>query len=203
MREAFNTPWKLWNELLRWLVLPLVRFSFFINRIPWKGDYRFYGLPIIQKHRQSCILIGSGLGLRSTVRSNPLGPYHPVTLCTWKSGAVLEIGAKFSMSGGTICSAQKITIGNNVVIGANTTIIDTDFHPLDPQGRFFHPQEAKTIPVQIDDDVFIGMNCVILKGVHLGQGCVIGAGSVVSRDVPAGMIAAGNPAKIIGATSPG
>jgi len=64
--------------------------------------------------------------------------------------------------------------------------------------RRLRPQDAKIAPVVIEDDVFIGMNCLVLKGVTLGRGCVVGAGSVVTRDVPPGMVAAGNPAKVIG-----
>ncbi len=111
---------------------------------------------------------------------------------------MLKIGAGFAMSGGVICAAKSITIGDRVTVGANTTIVDTDFHPLNPQIRNVRPQGAKTAPVIIEADVFIGMNCLILKGVTIGSGSVIGAGSVVTRDVPAGVIAAGNPARVVG-----
>jgi acetyltransferase-like isoleucine patch superfamily enzyme len=140
---------------------------------------------------------GKRLNLRSSVASNPLGPNHPVILCTREPGAVLGIGDNFAMSGGSICAAEKITIGNYVTVGANTSIVDTDFHPLNPKFRYRHPQEAKTAPIVIEDEVFIGMNCLILKSVTIGQGSVIGAGSVVTKDVPAGVIVAGNPAGII------
>jgi len=148
------------------------------------------------------MIFGDGLALRSSVHSNPLGPNHPVILCTWQTGAVLEVGANFGMTGGTLCAAECIKIGNNVAVGANSTIIDTDFHPLDPAERRLHPAEAHTAPIIIEDDVFIGMNCLILKGVRLGQGCVVGAGSVVTRDVPPKAIAAGNPARVVGAVHP-
>jgi acetyltransferase-like isoleucine patch superfamily enzyme len=68
---------------------------------------------------------------------------------------------------------------------------------LEPGIRRTSPQSAQTAEITIEDDVFIGMNCLILKGVKIGQGSVIGAGSVVSRIVPAGVIVAGNPASII------
>lgn len=155
------------------------------------------GIPIIQKHRDSQMTFGSGLQLRSTVSANPLGANHPVVLCTWNSGASLIIGNNFGMTGGTICAAESIKIGNNVTIGANTTIIDTDFHPLDSQVRKVAPSRGCTNPIVIEDDVFIGMNCLILKGVCIGRGSVIGAGSVVTRSIPPGVIAAGNPAQVI------
>ena len=197
MNKAFHTPWKIWNEFHRWIVYPQVRLLFAMNGIPWGSNWRIYGAPIIQKHRQSRMKFGSGLGLRSTPGSNPLGVNHPVILCTWEAGAVLEIGDNFGMTGGSICAAEKISIGNNVAIGANTTIIDTDFHPLDPDLRRLHPQQAKTAPITIEDDVFIGMQSMILKGVTIGRGAVVGAGSVITRDIPAYTVVAGNPAKIL------
>ncbi len=101
------------------------------------------------------------------------------------------------MTGGVICASQKIRIGNNVNIGANTSIVDSDFHPIDPSLRRTQPQQANSFPIVIEDDVFIGMNCLILKGVTIGKGTVIGAGSVVSKNLPPFSIAAGNPAKVI------
>lgn len=195
--QAWHTPWKIWNELWRWLAYPQVRLLFAVNRISWGHGWHFYGVPIIQKHRHSRMTFGSGLQLRSSLRSNPLGPNHPVILTTWWPGAVLEVGANFGMTGGVICAAKAVIIGNNVAVGANSTLIDTDFHPLDPAQRKMRPAEAKTATVVIEDDVFIGMNCLILKGVTLGRGSVVGAGSVVTKDVPPGVIVAGNPARIV------
>jgi acetyltransferase-like isoleucine patch superfamily enzyme len=140
---------------------------------------------------------GPGLQLRSSTMSNPLGINHRLLLATLESGAVLQVGANFGMSGGSICVAERVTIGDSVAVGANTTIVDTDFHPLDPQARHLAGAPAATAPVVIEDDVFIGMGCLILKGVTVGRGSVIGAGSVVTKSVPAGVIAAGNPARVI------
>ncbi len=198
LQHSLDTPWKIWNKIWLWLAYPAARFLFWSSGIPWGKGWKLYGLPVIQKHRRSRVEIGPGFSLRSSLRSNPLGPNHPVVLCTWKEGAVLKIGADFAMTGGTICVAQCITIGDRVSVGANSTIIDTDFHPLHPETRRARPEEANTAPVTIEDDVFIGMNSLILKGVTIGRGSVIGAGSVVTRSVPPGSIAAGNPARIVG-----
>lgn len=197
LKKAFDTPWKVANELQRWMVYPHIRLLFAFNRIQWGKNWRFYGIPIIQKHRGSQMVFGPALQLRSNLRSNPLGPNHPVILSTWDAGSHLEVGTNFAMTGGSICTTERITIGDYVTVGANTTIIDTDFHPLDPEIRRLHPQDAQSAPIHIESDVFIGMNCLILKGAHLGRGCVIGAGSVITRDVPPGMMAAGNPAQVI------
>jgi acetyltransferase-like isoleucine patch superfamily enzyme len=195
--RAWDTPWKVWNELRRWLAYLRVRLLFAMNCIPWSRGWRFYGVPIIQKHRRSLMRFGPGLSLRSSVRSNPLGPNRPVIITTWQAGAVLETGANFGMTGGTICAAGRIKIGDNVTVGANAAIIDTDFHPLDSEQRKSRSSAGQTAPVTIEDNVFIGMNSLILKGVTIGQGSVVGAGSVVTKDVPPGVIVAGNPARIV------
>lgn len=88
-------------------------------------------------------------------------------------------------------------IGDNGVIGANTKIVDTNFHPTDSIQRWAKPSEGRIAEVAIEDNVFIGMNSLVLKGVRIGEGSVIGAGSVVARDVPPGVIVAGNPAVFV------
>lgn len=197
VRAAVDVPWKARNEIERLLLLPLARVQFALSGIAWLGGMKLYGLPIIQRHRQSTLTIGANASLRSTVRSNPLGANHPCVLSTRRPHAVLTIGDDFGMTGGSIVCEERITIGDRVWMGANAVILDTDFHPLNPAHRAENPLDGATAPVIIEDEVFIGMQAIILKGVTLGAGCVIGAGSVVTRDVPPAMIAAGNPAKVI------
>jgi len=196
LRQASAMPWKAGNEIRRWLILPLAWWA--LRGIEIGAGWRFYGLPIIQRHRRSQIRIGQGMNLRSTPRSNPLGANHPVIISTRRAGAQLIIGDDFGMTGGSLVCDECISIGDRAWVGANAIITDTDFHPLDPQVRRARPLDAKTAPVEIADDVFIGMNALILKGVRIGERAVVGAGSVVSRDVPAGAIVAGNPARVIG-----
>ena len=195
--RVLDTPWKVWGELGRALAYPSIRLLFAVNGIPWGRGWRFYGVPIIQKHRHSTMSFGSGLQLRSALRSNPLAPNHPVILATWGEGALLEVGDNLAMTGGTLCAAERIAIGNNVAIGANTIVMDTDFHPLDAALRRLEPSRGATRPVVIEDDVFIGVNCLILKGVTIRRGSVIGAGSVVTGSVPPHVVAAGNPARVV------
>ena len=189
-------PWKAGNELRRLLLLPCAWWA--LHSVEIGGAWRCYGLPIIQRHRQSEITIGRRMNLRSTARSNPLGPNHPVIISTRRADARLTIGDDFGMTGGSLVCDERISIGDRVWVGANTIIADTDFHPLQPQRRMATPLDARTAPIHIGDDVFIGMNALILKGVTIGAGAVIGAGSVVRRDVPAGAIVAGNPALVVG-----
>ncbi len=196
LRQARLMPWKAGNELRRLLFLPC---SFWALRgVEIGGGWRCYGPPIIQRHRHSEIRIGRRMNLRSTARSNPLGPNHPVIISTRRTGARLSIGDDFGMTGGSLVCDERISIGDRVWVGANTVIADTDFHPLEPQRRIEAPLDARTAPVHIGDDVFIGMNALILKGVSIGAGAVIGAGSVLRRAVPARAIVAGNPAVVVG-----
>lgn len=197
MNGAFDTPWKVRNRIGSWLSFPYVRLMFLVRGIPWERGWSFYGAPIVQKHRRSTMTFGPGLQLRSRVRANPLGIAHRVVLATLKPGAELRVGERFAMSGGSICVAERVTIGDRVAVGANSTITDTDFHPLRADLRAAHPLDGTTKPVVIEDDVFIGMNCLILKGVTIGRGSVIGAGSVVTASVPPGVVAAGNPARVV------
>jgi acetyltransferase-like isoleucine patch superfamily enzyme len=82
------------------------------------------------------------------------------------------------------------------MMGANVTVADTDFHSADPVVRFSGEDlaDAKDAKVAIGDDAYVGMNAMILKGVTIGRAAIIGAGAVVTRDVPDGAIVAGNPA---------
>jgi acetyltransferase-like isoleucine patch superfamily enzyme len=194
---TLDMPWKAGNELRRMLLLPWAHWTMVRVGIVWQPGWRLYGLPIIQKHRRSTLRIGRDMHLRSSVRSNPLGPNHPCILSTRRAGASLIIGDSFQMTGGSIVCEDTIRIGHRVMVGCNSVIADTDFHPLDSAQRQGSPLDGATAPVFIEDDVFIGMNSLVLKGVRLGKGCVIGAGSVVTQDVPPGAIAAGSPARVI------
>jgi len=90
----------------------------------------------------------------------------------------------------------SVTIGECVLIGANTVISDTDWHAISVDGRRSGKAGA-TIPVHIGNHVWLGMGVVVLKGVSIGDGSIVAANSVVTRSIPAGVIAAGNPAKVI------
>lgn len=197
VRAAWAMPWKARNEIARLLLWPWARLRFALAGLPWGPGWRLYGMPILQVHREAAVTLGARLCLRSSVRSNPLAPAHPVVISARRPDVVLSIGDDFGMTGGVIVAEQQVTIGHRVLVGANTTIADTDFHPLDAAARRADPLAGATAPIIIEDDVFIGMNCLILKGAHLGAGCVIGAGSVVTGHIPPGVIAAGSPAKVI------
>ena len=165
--------------------------------ISWESNWRIFGRPIIQKHRRSTIKAGSGLVLRSWADSNPLAPTHPVVLSTRSASAKIVIGDDCGFTGAVVVAETSVMIGDRVLVGGSAQIVDTDFHPLDPETRRREINAGQTRPISIGDDVFIGMNSIILKGVTIGNGSVVGAGSVVSQDVPPKTIVAGNPARVV------
>lgn len=93
--------------------------------------------------------------------------------------------------GCNIACFNRISIGDEVAIGENVTIRDSDNHYLYRKGYI------QSKPIIIDDHVWIGMDSIVLKGVHIGKGSIVAAGSVVTKDVPEKCVVAGNPAKII------
>lgn len=157
------------------------------------------GKPIFSLAKGSRIQIGARCVLCSDSQVNALGINHPVVIRTMRPGAEIVIGDDTGMSGGSICASSSIRIGKGCLIGANVTLTDTDFHALNPVNRRYNrnPDEIATAPIVIQDNVFIGADVFVLKGVTIGKNSVIGAGSVVTRDVPENSIAAGNPAKTV------
>jgi acetyltransferase-like isoleucine patch superfamily enzyme len=156
-------------------------------------------MPLISMAKNSNIEIGANASLCSSSYYTALGVNHPVILKTLSEGATIKIGADTGISGTTICAAISVSIGNQCLIGANVTIVDTDFHSIKPDNRRHNsdPLEIGSSPVTIADNVFIGAGSIILKGVSIGKNSVIGAGAVVTKDIPENVIVAGNPAVIL------
>lgn len=163
----------------------------------WHKSWRFHSLPLIQKYKNSSIKIGTNFVACSNPKNNTIGVFQKVIIKTCSPKAVIQIGNHVGISGATISSNSTITIGNNVLIGSGVLITDSDAHSINPK---FRNDKSKIMssPIIIEDDVFIGARSIVLKGVTIKKGALIGAGSVVSKDVEAFAIVAGNPAKKIG-----
>lgn len=175
----------------------LILYWSFINKLSAKiwnikiGDKnKFYGKTIFRALPNSKIVIGTECIFNSSKRSNLIGLYSPCMFSTIKRGAILEIGNNCGFSGTVIGCAKYIKLGNNVRCGANTMITDSDWH-------FDDPRVGIDKPIIIEDNVWLGYGVKVLKGVHIGKNTIIGAGSIVVKDIPANVIAAGNPCKII------
>jgi acetyltransferase-like isoleucine patch superfamily enzyme len=160
--------------------------------------FRSTGAIRIKARASGSIVIGDHVRLLAGWRSNRVGMSGPVILHTWEGGKI-EIGDHSGASAVVISSRAGVKIGMHCNIGGNVRIYDHDFHSLDAEVRRSPRgcEDCKRRPIVIGDDVFIGANSIILKGVTIGDRAVIGAGAVVSRDVPSDCIAAGNPADIV------
>ncbi len=108
-------------------------------------------------------------------------------------GGTLSIGRNSRVNGVHISVSQLVQIGNNVRIAPYCIIIDNDYHKIDDH----FSDEGTRKPIIIEDDVWITMNCMIMKGVRIGRGAVIAAGAVVTRDVDPFTVVGGVPAKLI------
>ena len=168
-----------------------------INIGYWHKSWRFHSLPLIQKYKNSTIKIGANFVACSNPKNNTIGIFQKVIIKTNTPHATIQIGNHVGISGATISSDYAITIGNNVLIGSGVLITDSDAHSVNPN---FRNDKSKIMssPIIIEDDVFIGTRSIILKGITIGRGALVGAGSVVTKNVEAFSIVAGNPAKKIG-----
>lgn len=164
-----------------------------------------YNKVYLTGYRQGRITIGDNFHLTSGDGINPICRNIRACIHLGRPSAIITIGNQVGMSSPCIWIQNKLTIGNHVNIGGNCIIFDTDTHQIDYLARrgekAADPNEPTTTvqsaPVTIEDDVWIGANCIILKGVTIGARSIIGAGSVVTKSIPADCIAAGNPCRVI------
>lgn len=131
-------------------------------------------------------------------------------------GGMISIGKNTYIGGGKFISRSSIEIGDHVTIAWDGTVYDHDSHSLDyldrrkdvddelsdiRNGRNFIQNKdwsnVNSKPIKICNDAWIGLNVIILKGVTIGEGAIVGAGSVVTKDVPAWTVVAGNPAQVV------
>lgn len=146
--------------------------------------------------RGARITIGDNFYLSSGNGVNPIASNLQADVYV-EPGATLTIGNNVGMSSTRLWIHESARIGNNVKIGGCVLITDTDAHPMDYVARRSSNEGTKSAPVVIEDDVWIGAHCIILKGVTIGARSVIGAGSVVTKSIPADCVAAGNPCRVI------
>lgn len=150
----------------------------------------FVGHPRFVRFPNSYIEIGPDCRFNSSYNSNLIGVNRPCIISTLADQAELLIGEGSGFSGTVISAAQKIILGRNVRCGANTLITDTDWHWNDPR-------TGPNAPVVIADNVWLGINVTVMKGVTIGENTVVAAGSIVTKSLPANVVAAGIPAKVI------
>lgn len=168
-----------------------------INKIQYGKNLHLIGWPFLFQYPQATLIIGDNVTINSSFFSNLLGLYQRSIIIAREQGRIV-IGNNVGISGATLYARKEIKIGNYVLVGANTKIFDNDFHPLDVDARNKNDfSKLKSMPVVIGNNVFIGCNCIILKGTWIGDNCIIGAGSVVCGEFPKNCVIAGNPARIV------
>jgi acetyltransferase-like isoleucine patch superfamily enzyme len=155
-------------------------------------NVKFNGRCNFERFPGTEIFIGDNCKFLSRANSNLIGINRPCSIATLQSEfkAKLVIGNNCGFSGTVIGAFKLIRIGNNVKCGANTLITDSDWHLDD-----FRSGEC--LDIIIEDNVWLGINVVVLKGVTIGENSLIGANSVVTKSIPKNVIAAGNPCKVI------
>jgi acetyltransferase-like isoleucine patch superfamily enzyme len=159
------------------------------------------GRPYLHRQPGSLIALADGVCLNSSLRTNPLGCFQPVVLGTLRPGAEIVIGRGVGLSSTSVCAALRIHIGEGTFVGAGAMIFDNDFHSPFGEWSWGDATPDNPKPVLIGRGVFIGTRAIILKGVTIGDRARVGAGAVVTKDVPAGRTAGGNPARILPAAN--
>jgi acetyltransferase-like isoleucine patch superfamily enzyme len=156
----------------------------------------FYGRIHFRRYPGSIIMVGNNCRFRSTYRSNMIGINRPCGLSTHSKNAEIRMGNNCGLSGVIIGAAKSIVIGNHVLCGANVTITDFDWHNVNPLERDRGGFEQAE-PVRIGDNVWLGLNTLVLKGVEIGSNTMVGANSLVQSSLPENVIAAGIPARVL------
>lgn len=170
---------------------------FYLNGVKIKS-FKSYGIPHVNVSLKAKCKIGSNFKMNNGVKYSDSGVNGKCRIDV-RDTATLIIGDNVGMSDVTITCHEKITIGNNVLLGVGTQLRDTDNHSLNPNDRLMGLdwKNKKTAPIIIGHNVFIGMNSIILKDVSIGNNAIVGAGSVVTKNIADNEIWAGNPAKFI------
>lgn len=120
---------------------------------------------------------------------------QPILLQPSEVGSTIQVGDEtWIMNGCELYARGSIRIGRGCFIGPGTCIMDADFHGIKPDQRH---EPGLSAPVTIEDNVWIGSEAMVLKGVNIGQDAVVGARCVVSKDVSAGSIVVGNPMRVV------
>ena len=150
---------------------------------------KFRGLALVERFQCSTIEIGDNCTFNSSSRFNFRGINHRCIIQTGKPGAKIIIGNHCGFSGVSIVADKEVVLEDYVTVGANAIIGDRDDHS--------EIYDSEPRPVHVCKHAWIGMNATIMKGVTIGEYAIVGAGAIVTKDVPPYAIVAGVPAKVI------
>jgi acetyltransferase-like isoleucine patch superfamily enzyme len=160
------------------------------------------GIPVIEIHNGARIIIHDNVELDSVDHQYHISMFSGVKLYAECSGTVISIGSDTRIHGSCLHAKCSITVGRRCLIAANCQIFDCSGHDLsfDNVANRINTYGVCR-PIVIEDDVWIGAHAIILPGVRIGKGSIIGAGSVVTSNIPEMVVAAGNPAKVVKAAT--
>ena len=205
--NPFNKLFHLHRWMVKIVMLRYNRIKMILQGVSIGKNAKVYNSVYLDIHPKSQVTIGHDFTITSGGNYNPLCRNIKGCIVAERSNTKITIGNHVGMSAPCLWAKKEINVGNYVNIGGDCIIIDSDAHNLDwkirDSGIMFSTKEtldvhtAKCAPINIQDHVLIGARCIILKGVTIGENSVIAAGSIVTKDVPANVIAGGNPCKVI------
>ena len=168
-----------------------------LNSIKIGKNTKVWGSTTLSKSPGAKIVIGDGFRVVSGSLRTTATISSTNRIKTYSNTSAIIIGNNVSINGVSITSRSKsIFIGNNVKIAPNCIIVDSDFHCLEKEKRT-EPCAERDKDVYISDDVWIGMNCTVLKGITIGKNTIVGANSLVNKSLDENAIYAGNPIRKI------
>lgn len=173
------------------------KFVFKLKGVKFRSNLSVSGKVYMLKRTDSSFTLGENVRINSGYRINPFGGEGKMLFILGKKAKLL-IGNNVGISNSSIHCYKEITIENDVIIGGGVKIFDTDFHSINFKDRLDRPDmNIMKAAICIKKGAFIGGYSIIGKGITIGERTVIGAGSVVTQDIPNDEIWAGNPAKFI------
>jgi acetyltransferase-like isoleucine patch superfamily enzyme len=184
----------LYKLIYGFLVVKLI----YRKKISCKGRIRVIGRPFFEFKNNSRIVIEDNVTLNSSPMGYHVNMHSPVKLIADGKNSLIQIGKNTRIHGSCIHASDSISIGSNCLIAANCQIFDSNGHELSFDNVELRINtSSKPKKIVIENNVWIGINSIILPGVKIGSGSIISAGSIVNCDIPPMCIAGGNPVKVL------